>query len=39
VLPFDDDALERAITSLSRRVDFDVSEHEIVLHGACADCR
>lgn len=39
VLPFHDDALERAITSLSRRVDFDVSEHEIVLHGACADCR
>lgn len=39
VLPFHDEALERAITSLSRRVDFDVSQHEIVLHGACADCR
>lgn len=39
IVPFHDDALERAITALSRRVDFDVSEHEIVLHGACADCR
>ncbi len=39
VVPFDDDQLERAIAALSRRVDFDVSEHEIVLHGACANCR
>jgi len=36
--PFTDDGLERAITELSRRVDLRVSEHEVVLHGSCADC-
>ena len=36
--PFTDDGLERAINELSRRVDLRVSEHEVVLHGACADC-
>ena len=39
VLPFHDDDLERAISALSGRVDFDVADHEIVLHGACSDCR
>ncbi|MCU0259296.1 MAG: transcriptional repressor [Solirubrobacteraceae bacterium] len=39
VVPFDDEPLERAIAAISRKVDFEVSEHEIVLHGACADCR
>ena len=39
VMPFSDPALERAITSLSERVPLAVSEHEIVLHGACRDCR
>jgi Fur family ferric uptake transcriptional regulator len=39
VVPFDDERLERAIADVSRRVAFDVSEHEIVLHGACSDCR
>lgn len=39
VVPFDDEPLERAIAAISRRVDFDVAEHEIVLHGTCADCR
>lgn len=38
VIPFSDPALERAITSLAERVPLRVSEHEIVLHGACADC-
>lgn len=38
VMPFSDDALERAITSLSRRVPLTVSEHEIVLRGECRDC-
>lgn len=38
VMPFSDPALERAITSLSERVPLAVSEHEIVLHGACRDC-
>jgi len=38
VMPFSDPALERAITSLSERVPLAVSEHEIVIHGACRDC-
>jgi Fur family ferric uptake transcriptional regulator len=39
VIPFSDPALERAISSLSKRVPLAVSEHEIVLHGSCRDCR
>jgi Fur family ferric uptake transcriptional regulator len=38
VMPFSDDALERAISSLSQRVPLRVSEHEIVLRGSCPDC-
>jgi len=38
VMPFSDPALEQAISSLSERVPLTVSEHEIVLHGACRDC-
>ncbi len=38
VMPFSDPALERAITSLSERVPLAVSEHEIVIRGACRDC-
>jgi Fur family ferric uptake transcriptional regulator len=38
VMPFSDDALEQAISSLSRRVPLTVSEHEIVLRGLCSDC-
>jgi Fur family ferric uptake transcriptional regulator len=36
--PFSDDALEQAIKRLSQRVPLTVSDHEVVLHGACADC-
>jgi Fur family ferric uptake transcriptional regulator len=36
--PFTDDALERAIRRLSDRVPLRVSEHEIVIHGACETC-
>jgi Fur family transcriptional regulator, ferric uptake regulator len=36
--PFTDEALERAVQSASERVDLEVSEHEIVLHGTCRDC-
>jgi Fur family ferric uptake transcriptional regulator len=39
VMPFSDAALERAIDRLSEKVPLTVSEHEIVLHGACRDCR
>lgn len=38
VMPFSDPALERAISRLSERVPLAVSEHEIVIHGACRDC-
>ncbi|HYM46239.1 MAG TPA: transcriptional repressor [Solirubrobacteraceae bacterium] len=38
VMPFSDEGLERAISRLSERVPLTVSEHEIVLHGSCADC-
>jgi Fur family transcriptional regulator, ferric uptake regulator len=38
VMPFSDKALESAIETLSARVPLEVSEHEIVLHGACRDC-
>ncbi len=36
--PFTDDGLERAIHSLSERLPLRVSEHEIVIHGACESC-
>ena len=36
--PFSDEGLERAIKRLSQRVPLEVSEHEVVLHGACAEC-
>lgn len=38
VMPFSDEGLERAIDELSERVPLAVSEHEIVLHGACRAC-
>jgi Fur family transcriptional regulator, ferric uptake regulator len=38
VEPFTDDGLERAIRRLSGRMPLRVSEHEIVLHGACDAC-
>jgi Fur family ferric uptake transcriptional regulator len=39
VMPFSDAGLERVIDRLSKTVPLTVSEHEIVLHGACRDCR
>lgn len=39
VAPFSDDELERTIRRLSERVPLSVSEHEIVLHGACDSCQ
>ena len=36
--PFTDEGLERAIRRLSERLPLQVSEHEIVLRGACAAC-
>jgi Fur family ferric uptake transcriptional regulator len=38
VIPFEDPELERSIQRLAARVTFAVAEHDVVLHGACADC-
>jgi Fur family ferric uptake transcriptional regulator len=38
VIPFEDPDLERSIQKLAQRVTFTVAEHDVVLHGACADC-
>jgi Fur family transcriptional regulator, ferric uptake regulator len=38
IRPFSDPALEREIARLSERVPLAVSEHEIVLRGACRRC-
>ena len=39
VTPFEDPSLEQAIERVSRRVSFAVADHDVVLHGACGDCR
>jgi Fur family transcriptional regulator, ferric uptake regulator len=38
VFPFHDANLERTITDLARRSDFDVSAHDVTLHGLCPRC-
>lgn len=38
VLPFSDPDLERSIANVVRKVDFTVSDHDVTLHGSCADC-
>jgi Fur family ferric uptake transcriptional regulator len=37
--PFQDAALEQAIRGLASRVSFDVSDHDVTLHGCCQNCR
>ncbi len=39
VLPFEDSELELAVTKVTGGSGFEVRDHEIVLHGACDDCR
>jgi Fur family ferric uptake transcriptional regulator len=39
VTSFEDAALEEAIDRLSRRLKHTVAEHDVVLRGACPDCR
>jgi Fur family ferric uptake transcriptional regulator len=39
VQPFEDDALESALRRVAGGHGYDVSAHEVVLHGACRDCR
>jgi Fur family transcriptional regulator, ferric uptake regulator len=36
--PFSDERLERAIEQLAKRVPLSVTEHEVMLHGACERC-
>ena len=39
VSAFEDERLEAAIQRLGRRLEYKVGEHEVVLRGACPDCR
>jgi Fur family ferric uptake transcriptional regulator len=39
VAPFADEALERTIAQLSRRLGREIESHEVVLRGSCAACR
>lgn len=39
LVPFHDDDLERVIRRVSTRVAFEVSDHDVTLHGSCAACR
>jgi Fur family ferric uptake transcriptional regulator len=38
VVPFEDPRLERAIAQVSRSASFDVSDHDVTLHGRCQHC-
>jgi Fur family transcriptional regulator, ferric uptake regulator len=39
VEPFEDEALEQAIRSLSGKTDFAIAAHDVTLHGECPACR
>ena len=39
VEPFEDSALEQALGRVERSSGYDVSLHDVVLHGSCGDCR
>ena len=39
VVAFEDERLERAITAVGERPDFEVSSHEVTLRGECSNCR
>jgi Fur family transcriptional regulator, ferric uptake regulator len=38
MIPFEDSTLEQAIGKLSRSIDFQVTEHDVVLRGRCKRC-
>jgi Fur family transcriptional regulator, ferric uptake regulator len=38
MVPFEDPSLEQAIGKLSKDLNFDVAEHDVVLRGRCASC-
>ena len=37
-IPFEDEALERAIAKLGKRLAASVDEHDVILKGRCPDC-
>lgn len=37
-IPFEDEALERAIAALGKRIAASVDEHDVILKGHCPDC-
>lgn len=39
MVPFTDDGLEDAIHRLSTGAGFEVTSHDVILYGRCADCR
>lgn len=39
VEPFEDTALERALGKVEQTSGYEVSLHDVVLHGSCGDCR
>ncbi len=38
MVPFEDRSLEQAISRLSKEMDFEVSEHDVILRGHCRHC-
>ena len=38
MVPFEDPALEQAIGKVARDMDFEVTEHDVVLRGLCERC-
>lgn len=38
LIPFEDSSLEQAIGKVAGRMDFDVTEHDVVLRGHCGHC-
>jgi Fur family transcriptional regulator, ferric uptake regulator len=38
MVPFEDPSLEQAIDKLSDRMDFEITEHDVVLRGRCQRC-
>ncbi len=39
VEPFSDDGLELALERVAGKLGYAMDQHEVVLHGACGDCR
>ena len=39
LVPFEDQALERAIHAVGERADFEVSAHDVLLRGVCPRCQ